>query len=243
MTSPRLHTLDQLLELLDTVVASSARGDRSQKSAADFWTTMLTKPGHPLATQLPDEPLVDWHSRGLLGDLRDARVLDIGCGSARNSRWFADQGATVEAIDLAAPLLDAIRPTMPPGVQLTALDFLRDPLPAGTFDVVYDSGCFHHIAPHRRLTYQQRLATLLHPGSRFAIITFATGLVDTPTDQEILTDGDTGGGMSFTLDDLRETFAALTPVELRAVQADREGTFGADFLNAALFAAPDPAAD
>jgi SAM-dependent methyltransferase len=243
--NPRLHTVDQLLDILDEIVAASGRGDRSQKSAADFWTGMLTKPGHPLSTRLPDEPLVDWHERGLLGTLQGARVLDIGCGSGRNSQWFADRGATVEGIDLAAPLLDSVRPTMPESVQLTAMDFLRDPLPAGQFDVVYDSGCFHHIAPHRRLTYLERLASALRPGGLFGIITFATGSVDTPTDRQVLTNGDSGGGMAFSLDDLREIFEDLTPVELRAVRANREETFGADFLNAALFssAAPRPTAD
>ncbi|MGC4940770.1 class I SAM-dependent methyltransferase [Kribbella sp. DT2] len=235
MPNTRLHTVDQLLDILDEVVAASGRGDRSQKSAAGFWTEMLTKPGHPLGTRLPDETLVDWHERGLLDELHGARVLDIGCGSGRNSRWFADQGATVEGIDLAAPLLESVRSTMPESVRLTATDFLRDPLPAGQFDVVYDSGCFHHIAPHRRLTYLERLASALRPGGLFGIITFAAGSVDTPSDRQVLTDGDSGGGMTFGLGDLQEIFGHLTPVELRAVRTDREATFGADFLNAGLF--------
>jgi 2-polyprenyl-3-methyl-5-hydroxy-6-metoxy-1,4-benzoquinol methylase len=112
---------------------------------------------------------------GLLGELANARVLDVGCGAARNTRWFAEQGATVDGIDLAAYLLDTLRPTMPTTVTLTALDVLRDPLPADAYDVVYDSGCFHHIAPHRRITYLQRVlprhpptSTSSRPGTRTA---------------------------------------------------------------------------
>ena len=230
----RIHTVEQLLDTIDAVVATSARGDRSQASAAEFWTEMLTRPGHPLATQLPDEPLVDWHERGLL-ELAGARVLDIGCGSGRNSRWFAEQGATVEGIDLAAPLLDSVRPSMPASVNLTASDILRDPLPAGQFDLVYDSGCFHHLAPHRRITYLERVLPAVRAGGRFGIVTFAAGRVETPTDLEIMATGDTGGGMAFSLEDLRTIFAPLHPLELRPVHPNREGTFGADFLNAALF--------
>ncbi|WP_329483941.1 class I SAM-dependent methyltransferase [Kribbella sp. NBC_01484] len=230
----RIHTVEQLLDTIDAVVATSARGDRSQASAAEFWTELLSRPGHPLATQLPDEPLVDWHERGLL-DLAGARVLDIGCGSGRNSRWFAEQGATVEGIDLAAPLLDSVRPTMPASVNLTASDILRDPLPAGQFDLVYDSGCFHHLAPHRRITYLARVVPAVRDGGRFGIVTFAAGRVQTPTDLEVVTTGDTGGGMAFSLEDLRTIFATLDPLEVRPVHSDREGTFGADFLNAALF--------
>jgi 2-polyprenyl-3-methyl-5-hydroxy-6-metoxy-1,4-benzoquinol methylase len=233
----RIHTVDQLLGILDQVVAASDQGDRSQESAAEFWTEMLTRPGHPLATPLPDEPLVDWHDRQLLGSLAGARVLDIGCGSGRNSRWLAQQGATVEGIDLAAPLLDTVRPTMPETVTLTALDVLRDPLPGGQFDLVYDSGCFHHIAPHRRITYLERVLPAVRPGGRFGIVAFAAERMEAPADQQIVVSGDTRGGMAFSLDDLLAIFAPLKAVELRAVRTGREGAFGADFLNAALFAA------
>ncbi|TCC64728.1 class I SAM-dependent methyltransferase [Kribbella pittospori] len=231
----RIHTTDQLLSILDQVVAASARGDRSQSSAAEFWTGLLTTPGHPLATQLPDEPLVDWYERGLLGNLDGARALDIGCGSGRNSRWFAEHGATVEGVDLAAPLLDSVRATMPATVTLTASDVLREPLPDGQFDLVYDSGCFHHLAPHRRITYLDRVLPAIRPGGRFGIVTFAADRVEAPTDLDVVLSGDTQGGMAFSADDLRTIFAPLTPLEIRNVVPDREGTFGPDFLNAALF--------
>jgi 2-polyprenyl-3-methyl-5-hydroxy-6-metoxy-1,4-benzoquinol methylase len=107
VTVSRIYTVDQLLEVLDQVVGASGRGDRARTSAADYWTGLLTTPGHPLTSQLPDEPLVDWHERGLLGELSGARVLDVGCGAGRNTRWFAEQGATVVGVDLAGELLDA----------------------------------------------------------------------------------------------------------------------------------------
>ena len=238
MSDARIHTVDQLLETLDQVVAASNRGDRAHPAAAEFWTELLTKPGHPLATQLPDEPLVDWHERGLLGDLRGARVLDVGCGGGRNSRWFAEQGATVEGVDLAAPLLETVRASMPASVNLTAMDVLRDPLPTGEFDVVYDSGCFHHIAPHRRITYLDRVLPSIRTGGRFGIATFAAEQLQTPDDLQIMMNGDTDGGMSFSHTDLETIFAPLKPLEIRAFTPGREDTFTADFLNAALFTAP-----
>jgi SAM-dependent methyltransferase len=238
VTGPRIFTVDQLLDVLDQVVSASGRGDRSSTSAAEYWTGLLTTPGHPLTTQLPDEPLVDWHERGLLGQLENARILDVGCGAGRNTRWFAEQGATVDGIDLAADLLDTLRTTMPAAVTLTAVDVLRDPLPAGEYDVVYDSGCFHHIAPHRRITYLQRVLPLVRPGGRFGIVAFAAERMETPSDLEVVTTGDTYGGATFSLEDLGTIFGALTPIELRAVHPDREDTFGPDFLNAALFTQP-----
>ncbi|WP_419705948.1 class I SAM-dependent methyltransferase [Promicromonospora sp. NFX87] len=230
----RIGSVEDLFDELDRVVAESRRGDVT-RDAADYWTAMLTREGHPLNSRLPDEPLVDWHGRGLLGDLDGARVLDVGCGNGRNGAWLAERGADVVGVDLAAPLLDAVRPDLPRSMTVTALDVLRDPLPAGPFDVVYDSGCFHHLAPHRRITYRERILPLLAPGGRYAVVAFAQESQPSPSDREVLTSGDLGGGMSFLVEDLERIFASLHPVEVRRVRDGVPGTFGAEFLNAGLF--------
>jgi len=220
---------------LDEVVAGSSRGGRTSAEAAEFWTDLLTRQGHPLATDLADENLLDWHARGLMGALAGASVLDIGCGNGRNSRWFAEQGAVVEGVDSAGPLLDLVRCRMPTGVTLTQADVLRPKLPAGPFDVVYDSGCFHHIAPHRRATYLERVLPCIAPGGLFGVVTFASEAEELTSDADVLTSGDNGGGSSFTISELREIFSALDPIDSRRLRPHVEGAFGADFLNAALF--------
>ena len=231
----RLSTVEQLLEHLDGVVAEHARGDRTSRDSADFWARMLTTPGHPLNTNLPDEPLVDWHRRGLLGELGGARVLDIGCGNGRNTAWLAGKGAQVVGIDIAAGLLDAVRPSMPRGVTLSSVDVLRDDLPGEVFDLVYDSGCFHHLAPHRRITYLERVMPLIAEAGRYGIVTFAQEKQPSPTDTEVLISGDTAGGTSFTLEGLAEIFRRyLQLIEARPVAPGRADAFAADFLNAAL---------
>lgn len=236
----RLSTLDELFDLLDGVVAAHERGDRTSRTSEPFWHQMLTSPDHPLATTLPDEPLVDWHGRGLLGDLQGARVLDVGCGNGRNAAWLAEQGAQAVGIDIATELLDASRPRMPHGVTLASVDVLREELPAGPFDLVYDSGCFHHLAPHRRLTYLERVLPLVAAGGRYGIVAFAQERQPSISDAQVLTTGDTAGGTSFTLEDLASIFGdTLHLLESRPVREDRGDTFGADFLNAALFRRED----
>jgi cyclopropane fatty-acyl-phospholipid synthase-like methyltransferase len=49
------------------------------------------------------------------------------------------------------------------------VDVLRDAQPARQFDLVYGSGCFHHIAPHRRITYFECVPPTERPGGRFGI--------------------------------------------------------------------------
>ena len=232
----RIHTHEQLLCLLDQVIANSTRGDRTSPGAADFWAEILTREGHPLATNDPDENLADWHTRGLLGELHGRRVLDIGCGAGRNSRWFAEQGAIVHGIDIASGLLDSARPAMPSTVALTLCDVLRDRLPSESYDVIYDSGCFHHLAPHRRETYLHRVLPALARGGRFGIVAFAAGSMGSAaTDLEIITSGEVEGGIGYSCEDLRMIFSTLEPIELRAQNPDVRGAFSKDFLNAGLF--------
>lgn len=232
----RIHTQDQLLSLLDDIVSGSERGDRSSPDADAFWSELLRRDGHPLNVDDPDEALLDWHECGVLGPLDGARVLDIGCGAGRNSRWFASRGALVDGIDIAGTLLRDVRPTMPASVTLHELDVLRDPLPSADYDVIHDSGCFHHLAPHRRETYLSRVLPALGPDGSFSIVTFAAESMDDPrSDVEIIRSGDVGGGIGYTLDDLRSFFTPLTMLDGRRVRADRPGTFGADFLVCALF--------
>jgi SAM-dependent methyltransferase len=44
---------------------------------------------------------------GLLGEVRDKRVLEVGCGSAPCSRWLAARGARPVALDLSRGMLAA----------------------------------------------------------------------------------------------------------------------------------------
>lgn len=188
----RIHTNQQLLELLDQIVEHSPRGDRTSPAAGSFWAGLLTQTDHPLATRLPDESLVSWSERGWLRDLDGARVLDIGCGNGRNTGWFAERGADVLGIDISDELLSLAARSLPTIATVRHVDILRDPLPEGRFDFVYDSGCFHHIAPHRRATYLHRVLPLIAAGGGFGVVAFASeteGLVD---DAEVLTTGDNG---------------------------------------------------
>lgn len=45
----------------------------------------------------------------------------------------------------------------------------------GTYDIVYDSDCFHHIAPHRRMNYIDLVKRALKPNGFFAITCFVEG--------------------------------------------------------------------
>ena len=87
------------------------------------------------------------------------RVLDIGCGEGKDAVFLARNGYAVSAFDIAANGLAKAREL----AQLhgTAVDFFQADLlnyrPEGFFDIVFSSGVFHYLPPHKRGEVIERL--------------------------------------------------------------------------------------
>lgn len=238
----RVATLAQLLDTLDRLFDDGS--DWTNRDSRDHWAHVLGRPDHPLNTDLPDASLVDWRQRGLLPAGKSKTALDVGCGLGRNARWLARQGYRTTGVDIS-PYAVAEARRRSPGLAATYhdRDVLREPIPGGPFDVVYDSGCFHHLTPHRRLSYLEALDVCLKPGGLFAICTFAAGKMGTDAaDVALLRQGRLEGGIAYGTDDLRDIFAALELLDCGPMPAPRPGgeaVFSMDFLNVALFRRPE----
>lgn len=76
------------------------------EAIADGWAEMMrtaTGPGQT-RTLILDGPHLE-----LLGDVRDKRILDAGCGEGRFARMLAERGARVTAIDLSRRMIEIAR--------------------------------------------------------------------------------------------------------------------------------------
>lgn len=107
----------------------------------------------------------------------------------------------------------------------------------GPYDLVYDSGCFHHLPPHRRVSYLRLLRRVLAPGGAFGLTCFASGAMGSELpDEAFYRDARLHGGLAYTPESLRWIFAELTEVELRRMRDEPadSGRFGEDFLWTAL---------
>jgi SAM-dependent methyltransferase len=108
----------------------------------------------------------------------------------------------------------------------------------GPYDLVYDSGCLHHLPPHRRVSYLALLDRCLAPGGHLALTCFAAGAMGSElSDAELYRNGRLDGGLAFTPDELRWIFADYTEVDLRRMRDEpsESGCFGEPFLWSALF--------
>ncbi|MFJ2983534.1 MULTISPECIES: class I SAM-dependent methyltransferase [unclassified Pseudomonas] len=131
-------------------------------------------------SQLPRQVLglegaPEWPTiRAMLPDLRDKRVVDLGCGFGWASRWMREQGAaSVLGLDLSQNMIErARRDTPDPAIEYRIADLDSLQLPAAAFDLAYSALTFHYVEDFTRLvaTLAQSLApdghlvfTLEHP--------------------------------------------------------------------------------
>ena len=82
-----------------------------------------------------------------MGDLRDKKMLDLGCGAGETSVYFALQGAKVWACDVSEEFLKVARSVAGlHGVELRLIqmDAARMPFRKDFFDFVFGNGVLHH---------------------------------------------------------------------------------------------------
>ncbi|MFE6091611.1 class I SAM-dependent methyltransferase [Streptomyces massasporeus] len=239
-----IRTVDDVLALLDGLFAPEA--DRWTGRGAEWWDDFYTDRSRPVPffVARPDENLVSAVERGVLSG---GRALDLGCGPGRNALYLAERGFDVDAVDLSSTAVDwareRARATGTENVRFHQGDAfaLAGGDLTGPYDLVYDSGCFHHLPPHRRVSYLALLEQLLAPGGLFGLTCFAAGtggMGSELSDTDFYREGaGLRGGLAYTPGALRAIFSGLTELELRRMRDEPEDSerFGKSFLWTALF--------
>ncbi|MFD7441893.1 class I SAM-dependent methyltransferase [Streptomyces sp. NPDC059909] len=242
-----IRTVDDVLRLLDGLFAPEA--DRWTAGAASWWDGFYADRSKPVPffVAKPDENLASYAERSLI---TPGRALDLGCGPGRNALHLASLGFDVDAVDLSPAAIawagdrareagaDGVRFHCGDAFELTAAEL------CGPYDLIYDSGCFHHLPPHRRISYLALIERVLAPGGHFALTCFAAGAMGSELpDSDFYRESRLHGGLAYTAESLRRIFSDLTEVELRRMhdEQDESPHFGEPFLWTALFrrAAPE----
>lgn len=122
----------------------------------------------PWDTGNPDEHLVEFVS---YGPANHSRAIDIGCGTGTNALWLAKQGFAVLGIDVSSAAIEKARAkasTTGLGCHFAKVDFLHDTLSEGSFDLVFDRGCFHVFdKAEDRARFAARVASILKRDGRW----------------------------------------------------------------------------
>ncbi|HEX9066543.1 MAG TPA: class I SAM-dependent methyltransferase [Streptosporangiaceae bacterium] len=238
-----VRTVDDVLGLLDQLLAADDERRQPGPAGESWWDWFYgdRDRGIPFFAAKPDENLVSYVERGIVAP---GRAVDLGCGPGRNAIYLASRGFEVDAVDLSEVALSwAAERAAGAGAQVTfrAASIFAAGLPDGQFDLVYDSGCLHHLPPHRRPAYLDLVNRLLAPGGHYALTCFAVGQMGSElADLEFYRQRSLLGGLAFSEEDLRYLFSDLVEVELRPMRPEPEDSavFGMPYLITALFRAP-----
>ena len=121
-----------------------------------------------LATRYDAISCEDWYApvRALIPS-SPCRLADIGTGTGRDARWFADMGHRVTAVEPAGAFFDAARQTD------ARIDWMQDALPdlphllarGEQFDHLNLSAVWHHLSAVERMRAAPVLARLAAPGA------------------------------------------------------------------------------
>jgi SAM-dependent methyltransferase len=116
-------------------------------NTVSFWNDIYTK--NPTYARSKSDSIVI-SAMNHFGDIRGARLLELGCGDGSISAFFAEQGAQVTAIDISEVAINNLNKfSLENGidsinaVHCSAFDI--DQL--GEFDFVFGSMILHHLEP------------------------------------------------------------------------------------------------
>jgi SAM-dependent methyltransferase len=216
-------------------------------SGAAWWDEFFADRAKPCPFFVgwPDENLVAWFSAGLLAP---ERVLELGCGHGRNAVYLASLACGVDAVDFSAQAIRWARERAKQAgvaVEFQCCSIFDAKFTAESYDLVYDSGCFHHLPPHRRRDYAALVHRALKPGGSFGLVCFRPEGGSGHTDQQVYEQGSLGGGLGYSEERLRALWDE-PPFSLRVLRqmnkTDAQGhCFGEDFLWVLLAIEESPA--
>jgi SAM-dependent methyltransferase len=228
MSDQFIYTSDDVLGMLDRLL---------EKRDGEWWSGFFADRADtcPFLVEWPDENLVEWSGQGLLSGA--GRALELGCGNGRDAVFLAGLGYRVDAVDFSAGAIEAARGralAAGAAVEFQCCSILEARVIAGGYDLVYDSGCFHHLAPHRRRDYVDLVDRALKPGGRYGLVCFRPEGGSGYTDLEVYRQASLGGGLGYTEDQLRGLwdtgrFTVQVLRQMREQGADGP-CFGNDFL-------------
>lgn len=103
-------------------------------------------------------------------------VLDICSGSGTNAVYLAQHGFTCTGIDISPTAVAyAKEKAQQAGVScdFRPANAAHLPHPDGSFSLVFDRGCFHHIPPQDREAFIRGVHRVLNIGGKYQLICFS----------------------------------------------------------------------
>ncbi len=215
---------DDVFKMLDDIL---------EKRDSEWWDKFYSDRSKPIPffNDKVDECLIEYIEKGIFNK---GEALDIGCGNGRNTRYLSKLGFKATGIDISAQSINWAKETAFEYENVrfenkSLFDFYAD---ANSFDLVIDSGCFHHIKPHRRENYLTKIQEYLKSDGYFLMTCFTLDGGADITDYDVYRDYSMHGGLGFTENKIKTILNHYFDiVDFRKMKkSDDPNIFGEDFM-------------
>lgn len=221
-----INTIEDLYKMLDRYTDGVEWNE--------FYSERKYKAPFVIQNRLPDENLVE-----ILNNNKIKSALELGCGEGRNAVYMAKNNVTVSAVDLSDKAINNAK--IFANENSVSIDFkcgnVFDMQFENQFDFIYDSGMFHHLTPHRRLSYLDLLNKYLKAKGYFSLCCFAEGedCADEVDDYDFYKSRRVG--VAFSKERLKEFFGKMfNVIEIRRYRNGVPNTIqGLEFMWVCLF--------
>jgi SAM-dependent methyltransferase len=123
-----------------------------------------------------------WYNKDLDKDLEEylhtmnitkgRRFLDLGTGPATQAIELSKLGFKVTATDISENAIARAK-SMSNGIEFIVDDILESKLKGGSFEYIFDRGCFHVLEPSSRQKYVNHVSRILRDGGLMFLKTFS----------------------------------------------------------------------
>jgi SAM-dependent methyltransferase len=141
--------------------------------AGALWETRYASRRSRVITLDNDPWLERW--QGILATAREGKILELGCGSGRDSRYLTGLGLQVIAGDYSQAALESCR-QLAPLADIRLID-IRTPLPFDNeeFPVIIASLCLHYFTWPATMAIMAEIRRCLKPGGQLLVRINSTG--------------------------------------------------------------------
>lgn len=135
------------------------------------WNAVYRKGDIPWDSNRPDPELVSLVNSGLI---KGKKALEVGCGTGTNVIYLSKKGFDAVGVDISQVAVimadekaaeNNVRPRLY-AADVLDLSFLKE-----KFDLVFDRGCFHHLATEDRQVYVKQVSSKLKKGGYLLLLT------------------------------------------------------------------------
>ena len=205
-----------------------------EKRDGEWWNDFYAERTRrvPFFKCVPDEELILYCNEGIF---HKGKSLDIGCGNGRNTFYLAEQGFDSLGIDISEESIAWAKEMLqeksqkPCFERKSLFDFEAE---SRSFDLILDSGCFHHIKPHRREEYLTEIQALLKDDGYFLMTCFNLDGGANITDYDVYRDYSMHGGLGFSEEKIKAILKPYFDIKefRRMKESDNPEIFGKNFM-------------